>query len=415
MIHDIMPGTQAALNRQVSTGYIGFDPTADSLHIGNLAPIMLLVHFQRCGHKPIALVGGATGMVGDPSGKSKERKLLSEEQINYNLSSQREQLMRFLHFDHVPNPARVVNNYDWFKEITFIDFIRDIGKHITINYMLAKDAIGNRLKQGLSFTEFSYQLMQGYDFYWLNKHRDCTLQMGGADQWGNIVTGTEIIRKKGRDQAFSLTCPLITKADGSKFGKSETGNVWLDPRKTSPYKFYQFWRNVADNDLARLLRYFTLFTQEEIAHLEQTYKQQPNALKKVLAQDVTTRVHSEAAAQKAAATADILFGKKGLTALLKNLDESYLIEVLEGLPIIDISKETFCNSQSLVHLLSSTTDGKIFSSKSEAKRMIDNAGVSINKTKVKNTDSVTDYELLHNKYLLIQKGKKYYYLLRLVD
>ena len=340
MVHDIMPGTREQLQKEMTTAYVGFDPTADSLHIGNLVPIMLLTHFQNAGHKPIALVGGATGMVGDPSGKSEERNFLTEEALNHNLECQKKQLEKFLDFSaDSPNAAEIVNNYDWFKDFSFLRFLREAGKHITVNYMMAKDSVKKRLETGLSFTEFSYQLIQGYDFYYLNQHKNCKLQMGGSDQWGNIVTGTEFIRRKSNNEAFALTCPLITKADGSKFGKSEGGNVWLDKSKTSPYKFYQFWLNASDEDAAKYIRIFTLKAEDEILSLEKEHAEAPHlrVLQKALAEDITIRVHSEDDLKNAIAASNILFGKSTAEDL-KTLSEDDFLSVFEGVPQATISK-----------------------------------------------------------------------------
>jgi tyrosyl-tRNA synthetase len=409
MIHDVMPGTEEQLNKEMTTGYVGFDPTADSLHIGNLVPIMLLMHFQRAGHKPIVLVGGATGMVGDPSGKSEERKLLSVEDINHNLESQKKQLMSFLNFEEGENRAEVVNNYDWFRDFTFLDFIRDVGKHITVNYMMAKDSVKKRLETGMSFTEFTYQLVQGYDFYWLYKNKNCKLQLGGSDQWGNIVTGTELIRRKARGEAFALTCPLVTKADGSKFGKSEGGNVWLDPKRTSPYKFYQYWLNVSDEDALTFIKLFTLLPKEEIDELAREHSQAPHLriLQKALAKDVTIRVHSEDDYNAAVGASQILFGK-GTAETLKTLSEDMLLSVFEGVPQSEVSKSEVEAGIGIIDFVSEKTG--IFNSKGEARRMLKDNGVSINKSKVKDTYEIGTKDLLNGKYVLVQKGKKNYFL-----
>ncbi len=409
MIHDVMPGTEEQLNKEMTTGYVGFDPTADSLHIGNLVPIMLLMHFQRAGHKPIVLVGGATGMVGDPSGKSEERKLLSVEDINHNLESQKKQLMSFLNFEDGENRAEVVNNYDWFKDFTFLDFIRDVGKHITVNYMMAKDSVKKRLETGMSFTEFTYQLVQGYDFYWLYKNKNCKLQLGGSDQWGNIVTGTELIRRKAQGEAFALTCPLITKADGSKFGKSEGGNVWLDPKRTSPYKFYQYWLNVSDEDAENFIKLFTLLSKEEIETLVEEHSKAPHLriLQKALAKDVTVRVHSEDDYNAAVEASQILFGK-GTTETLRNLSEDMLLSVFEGVPQSTVAKSEVEAGIGVIDFLSEKTG--IFGSKGEARRMLKDNGVSINKSKVKDDYAIGTKDLLNGKYILAQKGKKNYFL-----
>ncbi|MCB2221338.1 MAG: tyrosine--tRNA ligase [Bacteroidetes bacterium] len=415
MIHDMTPGTREQLLKEMTTGYIGFDPTADSLHIGNLVPVMLLVHLQRSGHKPIVLVGGATGRVGDPSGKTEERKLLPAESINHNLECQKKQLMKFLDFEGVENNAEVVNNYDWFKDFKFLDFIRDVGKHITVNYMLAKDSVKKRLDTGMSFTEFSYQLVQGYDFYWLYKNKDCKLQLGGSDQWGNIVTGTELIRRKyfddgmGEAEAFALTCPLITKADGSKFGKSEGGNVWLDPDKTSPYKFYQYWLNVSDEDAGKLIRFFTLLSKDEIESMENEHQEAPHQriLQKALAKEITIRVHSEEDYNGAIEASSILFGK-GTTESLKKLPEKIFLSVFEGVPQSEVSRSNIESGIDIVELLADKTG--IFGSKGEARRMLKDNGVSVNKNKVKEDYKCTVKDLINDKYILIQKGKKNYYL-----
>lgn len=412
MIHDAMPGTEEQLNKEITSGYIGFDPTADSLHIGNLVQIMTLVHFQQCGHKPFALVGGATGMVGDPSGKSAERNLLSEDVLRHNQACVKAQLEKFLDFGSGVNSAELVNNYDWFKEFKFLDFIRDVGKHITINYMMAKDSVKNRLESGLSFTEFSYQLVQGYDFYYLYTHKNCKLQMGGSDQWGNIVTGTELIRRKINGDAYALTTPLIKKADGTKFGKTEQGNVWLDAKRTSPYAFYQYWLNASDEDAANFIKIFTLKNKEEIDTLVSEHAQAPHLrkLQQTLAQDITIRVHSESEYNRAVKASGILFGNAA-TEELESLDESLLLNVLEGVPKATISKSTWENNPSVTELLSETTAGLIFSSKGEARKMIQGGGVSINKIKVTDPNQKSDYTLLHNRYLLAQKGRKNYYLI----
>lgn len=419
MIHDMTPGTKDQLEKEMTSGYIGFDPTADSLHIGNLVPVMLLVHLQRCGHKPYVLVGGATGRVGDPSGKSEERKLLSIEEINYNLNQQKNQLTKFLNFTYGENKAEVVNNYDWFKDFKFLDFIRDVGKHITVNYMMSKDSVKKRLDSGMSFTEFSYQLVQGYDFYWLYKNKNCKLQLGGSDQWGNIVTGTELIRRKyfddgaGEADAFALTCPLITKADGSKFGKSEGGNVWLDPEKTSPYKFYQYWLNTSDEDAENFIKYFTLFSQNEIEQIINKHNEAPHLriLQKALAKNVTTRVHSEDDYNTAVEASSILFGK-GTTENLKKLPENILLSVFEGVPQSEILRSDFEKQIGIIDFLSEKTN--IFNSKGEARRMVKDNGVSVNKIKVKETFTVSSSDLLNNKYVLVQKGKKNYFLVKVV-
>lgn len=413
MIHDMTPGTEDQLMKEMTTGYVGFDPTADSLHIGNLVQIMTLVHFQRCGHKPLALVGGATGMVGDPSGKSAERNLLSEDVLQHNQACVKGQLEKFLDFKAGANGAELVNNYDWFKEFRFLDFIRDVGKHITINYMLAKDSVQKRLESGLSFTEFSYQLVQGYDFFWLFKNKNCKIQMGGSDQWGNIVTGTELIRRKDGGDAFALTTPLITKADGTKFGKTEQGNVWLDAKKTSPYKFYQYWLNASDEDAANFIKIFTLMERVEIEALIAEHNTAPHLrkLQQVLAKDITIRVHSQDDYDTAVKASNILFGNS-TTEELQSLDEDTLLAVFEGVPQTSISKSELEQCENITDFLSVTTQGLIFKSKGEARKMIQGGGVSINKEKVADPNEKVTTNLLQNKYLLAQKGKKNYYLIR---
>jgi len=411
MIHDIMPGTEEQLSKEMTTGYVGFDPTADSLHIGNLVPVMLLVHLQRAGHKPVALVGGATGLVGDPSGKSAERPLLDLEDLNHNLESQKKQLQKFLNFDDSKNSAEIVNNYDWFKELGFLEFIRDVGKHITVNYMMSKDSVKNRLESGMSFTEFSYQLVQGYDFYHLYQNNDCKLQMGGSDQWGNIVTGTELIRRKAQGEAFALTAPLIKKADGTKFGKSEGGNIWLDPERTSPYKFYQYWLNTSDEDASNFIKIFTLLGKEEIESLEKEHAVAPHIriLQKALAEDVTRRVHSEEELQTAINASKILFGKS-TTEDLASLDEKTLLSVFEGVPQVNVQKSDLEATENYVDLLSTVTQEVIFTSKGEARRMLKGGGVSVNKSKITDMEAKPEFDLLQGKYFLVQKGKKNYYL-----
>ncbi len=419
MIHDMTPGTEEQLMKEMTLGYIGFDPTADSLHIGNLVPVMLLVHLQRCGHKPIVLVGGATGRVGDPSGKTEERQLLSVDDINHNLKSQKKQLMNFLNFDEGENKAEVVNNYDWFKDYNFLDFIRDVGKHVTINYMLAKDSVKNRLDSGMSFTEFSYQLVQGYDFYWLYKNMGCKLQLGGSDQWGNIISGKELIRRiyhdegKGEAEAFALTCPLITKSDGSKFGKSEGGNVWLDAQRTSPYKFYQYWLNVSDEDAEKLIKLFTLFSKKEIEKMVQNHKEAPHMrlLQKELAKDVTIRVHSEEDYNQAVEASQILFGK-GTTETLHKLSEDVLLSVFEGVPQMEVQKADIETGVGIIDFLANKTN--IFASNGEARRMLKDNGVSINKAKVMDDYQIGSKDLLNDKYILAQKGKKNYFLVKVI-
>jgi tyrosyl-tRNA synthetase len=411
MIHQFMPGTEEQLMKEQTNGYIGFDPTADSLHIGNLVQIMSLVHFQRCGHKPFALVGGATGMVGDPSGKSAERNLLSEETLRHNQECVKNQLTRFLDFTPGPNQAEMVNNYDWFKEFRFLDFIRDVGKHITINYMMAKDSVQNRLEAGLSFTEFTYQLVQGYDFYWLYENKNCKLQMGGSDQWGNIVTGTELIRRKASGEAYALTTPLIRKADGTKFGKTEQGNVWLDANKTSPYAFYQYWMNASDEDSENFIRIFTTKEQSEIESIIAQHKTAPHQrlLQTELAKDITTRVHGADELSKAIKASQILFGNSA-TEDLQSLDEKTLLAVMDGVPRAMISKSNLEACNSTIDLLTESTGNIIFPSKGEARKMIQGGGVSINKEKIADGNQKPSFGLLHNRYFLAQKGKKNYYL-----
>jgi tyrosyl-tRNA synthetase len=420
MVHDFMPGTEEQLAKEMTTGYIGFDPTAASLHIGNLASIMLLVHLQRAGHKPVALVGGATGMIGDPSGKSAERNLLSEEALKANQEGIRQQLAKFLDFDCGANAAELVNNYDWFKGFGFLDFLRQVGKHLTVNYMMKKESVQKRLQadedgegraEGISFTEFSYQLLQGYDYYHLYKSHNCKLQMGGSDQWGNITTGTELVRRMDGGKAYALTGKLITKSDGTKFGKSESGNVWLDPNLTSPYKFYQFWLNVADEEAEKLIKVFTLLPQDEIEALTAQHQQAPHLriLQKALAKDVTTRVHSESDYLAAVEASEILFGKGDIQAL-RGLSEDTLLAVFEGVPFIPVSRQTYAQAPLVTDLLSEATGLQIFESKGEAKRMIQNGGVSVNREKVSLNTPANAFELLHNQYLVVQKGKKNYYL-----
>ncbi|MBU6324110.1 MAG: tyrosine--tRNA ligase [Bacteroidetes bacterium] len=411
LLHDLTPGVEELLQREQVSGYIGFDPTADSLHIGNLVPIMLLVHLQRAGHKPIALVGGATGMVGDPSGKSEERKLLQEETINHNLNAQRKQLERFLEFSGA-NAASVVNNYDWFREFSFLGFIREVGKHITISYMMGKDSVRNRLENtGMSFTEFSYQLVQGYDFYHLYQHHGCKLQMGGSDQWGNITTGTELIRRMAGGEAYAITAPLITKSDGSKFGKSEGGNVWLDPVRTSPYKFYQFWLNQSDEDAARYIRIYTLLEKEHIERLEAEHKVAPHLrlLQKELAAQVTVMVHGQHELEQAMKATDILFGNSSRDALA-TINPELLLQVMEGVPMFTVSKEKLDAGINILEL--SAVETQVFPSKGEARKMIQAGGFSLNKDKIADDQaSINSSYLLHGKFLLAQRGKKNYYLI----
>lgn len=417
MLHDIMPGTEEKLSEGMISGYIGFDPTADSLHVGHLVQIMTLIHFQKAGHKPYALVGGATGMVGDPSGKSQERNLLSEQALNHNVSCIAAQLAKFLDFGTAANAAVMVNNYDWFKDFSFLNFIRDVGKHITVNYMMAKDSVKKRLEgeTGMSFTEFSYQLVQGYDFYYLWKNHQCLIQMGGSDQWGNIVTGTEFIRRKDAGTAFALTTQLIKKADGTKFGKSEGGNIWLDPAQTSAYKFYQFWLNTSDEDAKSYIRIFTLLNQEAILALEQEQIAAPHlrAIQKALANDITIRVHGEEALQTAIKTSEFLFGN-GSLAFLQGQSAAQVLSVFEGLPHFTLPKQMLSAGIPIIELLASHTS--IFPSKAEAKKMLQGGGVAINKEKIESEEMLVGSEhLINNEFIVIQKGKKNYFLIQLVD
>ena len=412
MIQDIMPGTEELFAKEMVSGYIGFDPTSDSLHIGSLVPILLLVHLQKAGHKPFALVGGATGMVGDPSGKSEERNLLSEETLAHNIAGVKKQLSHFLDFNSgAKNAAELVNNYDWFKDFNFLHFIRDVGKHITVNYMMAKDSVKKRIEgdTGMSFTEFTYQLVQGYDFYWLYQNKNCKLQMGGSDQWGNITTGTELIRRKTGGEAFAFTCPLITKADGGKFGKTEKGNVWLDAKKTSPYQFYQFWLNASDEDATKWIKIFTLLDPVTIDALiaEHTTAPQLRILQKALAAELTKFVHSEEDLNFAISATEILFGN-ATTEVLQSLNEVQLLQVMEGVPTVNVTLAQLEEGYDLVSLLADT---QIFPSKGEARKMWQAGGLSINKEKI-NADfaTVTKAQLLQGKYMLMQKGKKNYYL-----
>ena len=404
MVHDLMPGTEETLSKGGCSGYIGFDPTADSLHIGSLVQIMTLVHFQRCGHKPIALLGGATGMVGDPSGKSQERNLLDYDTLVNNCKGVQDQLSRFLDFTG-SNAAELVNNYDWFNAMSFLDFIRDVGKHISISYMLAKDSVKSRLENGMSFTEFTYQLVQGYDFYYLNLHKNCILQMGGSDQWGNIVTGTELIRRKSGKEAYAITTPLIKKADGSKFGKTEDGNIWLSKERTSPYKFYQYWLNASDEDAATYIKIFTLLSREEIISLEKAHKEAPHLrlLQRSLANDVTLRVHGEEELVKAQAATEILFGKATSEAL-NSLDESTFFQVFDGVPQAHISKSLLTMGIPIVDLL--VTASQFLSSNSEARRELKANAISVNKERIDEQFVLHAKHLLNNRYVLISKGKK---------
>ncbi|MBR1929240.1 MAG: tyrosine--tRNA ligase [Paludibacteraceae bacterium] len=415
MLQDIMPGTEEQLQKEQTTAYVGIDPTADSLHIGHLCGIMMLRHLQRCGHKPIALIGGATGMIGDPSGKSAERNLLTEEVLRHNQECIRKQLSKFLDFESdAPNAAELVNNYDWMKDFTFLDFAREIGKLITVNYMMAKDSVKKRFNgeysQGMSFTEFTYQLLQGYDFVWLNEHKNCKMQMGGSDQWGNITTGIELMRKMNGNEAFALTCPLITKADGGKFGKTESGNIWLDKRYTSPYKFYQFWLNVSDQDAERYIKIFTSLPKDEIDSLISQHAEAPHLrlLQKRLAKEVTIMVHSEEDYNAAVEASNILFGNATAEALHR-LDEDTFLQVFEGVPQFEVSREFLSDGIQALELLAEET--KIFPSKGEARKMIQANGFSMNKEKLTDPQAyISEKALLNNKYILFQKGKKNYYL-----
>ncbi len=411
LLHDIMPGTETLITEECVKAYVGFDPTADSLHIGNLVPIMLLVHWQRAGHIPVALVGGATGMVGDPSGKTAERQFLDLEVLEHNLACQRAQLEKFLDFEG-DNAAMVVNNFDWFKDFKFLDFIRDVGKHITVNYMLSKESVKNRLESGMSFTEFAYQLVQGYDFYHLWHTHGVKVQMGGSDQWGNMVTGTELIRRKGNGQAYAITAPLITKADGSKFGKSEGGNVWLDRNRTSAYKFYQYWINVADEDASRYLRIFTLLSREEIESIESTHSKDPSrrSMQKALAEDVTLRIHGQKNLSTAIAASNLLFGKSSEKDL-RNLPESELLSVFEGVPQRTVSREDIDAGIGIIDLLARGDDA-FLASNGEARRALKEGSVSVNKVKVNDSRLVSADDVIGSGLILLQRGKKNYFLVR---
>lgn len=412
MIQDIMPGTEEQLAKEMTSAYIGFDPTSDSLHIGSLVPILLLVHLQKAGHKPYALVGGATGMIGDPSGKSEERNLLSADVLAHNQAGIKKQLERFLNFDDsLPNKAEMVNNYDWFKEISFLEFIRDAGKHITVNYMMAKDSVKKRLEgdSGMSFTEFTYQLIQGYDFYWLYQNKNCKLQMGGSDQWGNITTGTELIRRKAGGEAFAFTCPLVKKADGGKFGKSEKGNVWLDANKTSPYQFYQFWLNASDEDAKNWIKLFTLLDRATIEDLTAQHEAAPHlrVLQKTLAEQLTVFVHSREDYEFAVKASEILFNND-TAEILQQLNETQLLQVMDGVPTVNISKAQIEAGYDFVSFLA---ESAIFTSKGEARKMLQGGGLAVNKVKVGvEKTTLTNQDLLQGKYILVQKGKKNYYL-----
>jgi tyrosyl-tRNA synthetase len=412
LLQDMMPGTEELLEKEKVTGYVGFDPTADSLHIGNLVPIILLIHLQKAGHQPIALVGGATGMVGDPSGKSQERNLLDGKTLDYNISCVKKQLEKFLDFNTKNKPALMLNNYDWFKNFSFLDFIRDVGKHITVNYMMSKDSVKNRLENGMSFTEFTYQLVQGYDFLYLYENNGCKLQMGGSDQWGNIVTGTELIRRKVGGEAFAFTAPLIKKADGGKFGKTEKGNIWLDAKKTSPYQFYQFWLNASDEDAKKYIRVFTFLPKEQIESLENEHQQAPHlrVIQKELAKQITTMVHSKEEYEAAVEASEILFGKS-TSESLKKLTEQQFLDVFEGVPMITISKAEFGDGINIVDLLSAKTG--FLASNGEARRSLKENAISINKERVSEDYVVKTMDLINKQYLLLQKGKKNYFLVKI--
>lgn len=411
MIHDMMPGTEEMLSKGLTSGYIGFDPTADSLHIGHLVQIMTLVHFQRAGHKPVALVGGATGLVGDPSGKSAERNLLDLDTIMHNQTCVESQLRKFLDFSSATNSAEMVNNYDWFKNMSFLDFIRDVGKHIPINYMMGKDSVQKRLETGMSFTEFSYQLVQGYDFYWLWKNKGCALQMGGSDQWGNIVTGTELIRRKGGGEAFAVTTPLITKADGTKFGKTEGGSVWLDSKRTSAYKFYQYWLNTADADAEKYIKIFTLKTKQEIDEITSKHHSEPHNrwVQKAIAENITTMVHGAEGYQSALQASEILFGK-ATADTLKSLTREAFLEIFEGVPLAVVAKSEIENGLDIADALSARTG--FIPSNNEARRALKENAVSLNKEKINEDRKITLSDLIGGRYVLLQKGKKNYYILQ---
>ena len=418
MIHDVMPGAEEHLMETMRSAYIGFDPTADSLHIGNLVPIMLLAHYQRCGHKPVALVGGATGMIGDPSGKSNERNLLDETTLRHNQEAIKKQLAHFLDFEsNEDNAAILVNNYDWMKDISFLDFIRDVGKHITVNYMMSKDSVKNRISsestEGMSFTEFSYQLVQGYDFLHLFKENNCTIQMGGSDQWGNITTGTELIRRIGNGKGFAITCPLITKSDGSKFGKSEGGNVWLDAKRTSPYKFYQYWLNSSDEDTEKYIKIFTFLTQDDIAALIKEHQETPHLrlLQKRLAREITTMVHTKDHFENAEKASNILFSKT-FKEDIKTLDEAIFLDVFEGVPQAEISKVDFNNGLDMIAALAAKTN--FLASNGEARRALKENSISVNKEKVNETYLISDQDLINDKYVILNKGKRNTYIIKIV-
>ena len=418
MIHDVMPGAEAHLLEQMRSAYVGFDPTADSLHIGNLVPIMLLAHYQQCGHKPFALVGGATGMIGDPSGKSTERNFLDEKTLRHNQRSIKKQLAHFLDFDSgEKNAAVLVNNYDWMKDFSFLDFIRDVGKHITVNYMMAKDSVKNRISaessDGMSFTEFTYQLVQGYDFLHLFKSHDCTIQMGGSDQWGNITTGTELIRRVGNGKGFAITCPLITKSDGSKFGKSEGGNVWLDAKRTSPYKFYQYWLNSSDEDAEKYIKIFTFLEEEDIKSLIEIHKEHPHLrqLQKRLAQEITTMVHSQADFENAEKASTILYSKS-FKADIQTLDEATFLDVFEGVPTAEVSKSLLESGLDMIAALSAETN--FLASNGEARRALKENSISVNKEKVGEDYTISNADLINDTYVILNRGKRSTFIIRVV-
>ena len=418
MIHDVMPGAEDHLLEQMRSAYVGFDPTADSLHIGNLVPIMLLAHYQQCGHKPFALVGGATGMIGDPSGKSTERNFLDEKTLRHNQEAIKKQLAHFLDFDNgEKNAAVLVNNYDWMKDFSFLDFIRDVGKHITVNYMMAKDSVKNRISaessDGMSFTEFTYQLVQGYDFLHLFKAHDCTIQMGGSDQWGNITTGTELIRRVGNGKGFAITCPLITKSDGSKFGKSEGGNVWLDAKRTSPYKFYQYWLNSSDEDAEKYIKIFTFLEEQEIKSLVETHTEQPHLrqLQKRLAQEITTMVHSQADFENAEKASTILYSKS-FKADIQTLDEATFLDVFEGVPTAEVSKSLLESGLDMIAALSAETN--FLASNGEARRALKENSISVNKEKVGESYKISNTDLINDTYVIINRGKRSTFIIRVV-
>lgn len=413
MVHDIMPGTEEYVKNGKALAYVGIDPTADSLHIGHLVGIMMLRHFQMAGHQPIVLLGGATGMIGDPSGKSEERNLLDEDVLRHNQECLKRQLLKFLDFNAAENPAIMVNNYDWMRDFSFLGFLREVGKHLTVNYMMSKDSVQKRLETGLSFTEFTYQLVQGYDFLWLYQHHGCRLQMGGSDQWGNIVTGTELIRRKTGGEAYALTCPLITKADGGKFGKTEQGNVWLDAERTSPYAFYQFWLNASDEDAIKWIRIFSLKQRDEIEKLSQAHMEAPHLriLQKALAEELTVRVHSQQDLETAMEASEILFGK-GTEEVLKRLPEEVFLSVFEGVPMCELQREILRDGIPLAAFLSDHTG--IFSSRGEVRRMLKDNGIMINKQRPQEESAIGLESLLNDRYILVQKGKKNYYLVKVV-